>query len=765
MLKLPNREMKFFTGFFIVGLCIGLHGGAVANVATTAGSNLTAFNGTGATNNNNWNSFANARGGMDDNLATANFGNCNAVILRCATPRCKSGCATMELARPIVAGCVNSNETCRVHGNDLIESIAAQVVAQSTAKAEAARNAAEIAAAQASASQQSSNAQVEALQQQLANMQSQMQSSISSVQSQVQQQGAASAAAIEAANARASAAESIVNPVANYEGLTDLERIALQNGVGTEVLEREKITGQIVTSVEEAELAVQKMKKVMNDLFEYAGCDNYANECTGPRRVKRFKDLANEFFTPYDEVGDKLYDALVMAMTVGVDVSDALMLLNDSCNMWGYYVCDACTQEESLDNRFVVSNIWMVNTISRQTTGDKNCVCMTKANGDKTTNCYWRPEKDENGKVSARQPHCRLVNMISGDNNPEVKRAWIENTTGTSGAERVECASDVIFSSGLFKKRNKKASIEDIETLQRLVNQDAYRTCRKASDGKYENCGQNYCNVNGSDNPERMERLRQSAKQKKLLGKYCYNKDSEMNDSKGELTGKNNCEEDTYFAPEYALCTVHAYNVGKTQNPSNSADTEEMKEVIALKSTIIAQQIKEQYDMINAIVRRLKTQLEKSVYATKMDILSGADSGASYSSGAASSGMAIDGVSECQYKSLDEKYECFAQNMIMIIHEPIMSKANAQLKKDFQNMVNLSFGGNISENLVKEAKAEISSGKCSNYKNNGGKGYTQKKAIDACAELWRSILQDQADNNKKQNTQGGGMFMMPVMTR
>ena len=763
MLKLSNREMKFFTGFFIVGLCIGLHGGAVANVATTAGSNLTAFNGTGATNNNNWNSFANARGGMDDNLATANFGNCNAVILRCATPRCKSGCATMELARPIVAGCVNSNETCRVHGNDLIESIAAQVVAQSTAKAEAARNAAEIAAAQASASQQSSNAQVEALQQQLANMQSQMQSSISSVQSQVQQQGAASAAAIEAANARASAAESIVNPVANYEGLTDLERIALQNGIGTEVLEREKITGQIVTSVEEAELAVQKMKKVMNDLFEYAGCDNYANECTGPRRVKRFKDLANEFFTPYDEVGDKLYDALVMAMTVGVDVSDALMLLNDSCNMWGYYVCDACTLQDAYKNVPIVLPIAGVKANSLQI-GDKNCVCMTEADGTMTQNCYWRPEKDENGKVSARQPHCRLVNMISGD-NPEVKRAWIENTTGTSGAERVECASDVIFSSGLFKKRNKKASIEDIETLQRLVNQDAYRTCRKdsSSSNNYEDCGQNYCNVNGSDNLGRMERLRQSAKQKKLLGQYCYNDEGKMNNSKGELSGKNNCEEDTYFAPEYALCTVHAYNVGKTQNPSNSADTEEMKEVIALKSTIIAQQIKEQYDMINAIVRRLKTQLEKSVYATKMDILSGADSGASYSSGAASSGMAIDDASECQYKSLDEKYECFAQNMIMIIHEPIMSKANAQLKKDFQNMVNLSFGGNITGELVKEAKAETS-GKCSNYKNSG-KGYTQKKAIDACAELWRSILQDQADNNKKQNTQGGGMFMMPVMTR
>ncbi len=119
--------MKFSFGVLYGVLCAAFIAPAGANVATTAGSNLTAYNGTGATNNNQWNSMMNARGGMAS-TADANFGNCEAVILRCASPKCGSGCADVNIARPIVAGCVNSNATCKKHGDALIESLAPRQV-------------------------------------------------------------------------------------------------------------------------------------------------------------------------------------------------------------------------------------------------------------------------------------------------------------------------------------------------------------------------------------------------------------------------------------------------------------------------------------------------------------------------------------------------------------------------------------------------------------------------------------------------------------
>ena len=742
--------MRSFTRFLIFGLCFGLYNGASANVATTAGSNLTAYNGTGATNNAQWNSFANARGTMNDNLAAANNDNCEAVILRCATKKCSSGgCTTMDVTRPIVAGCVNSNQSCKVHGDALIDSIAGQIVAKANAKVEAERNATTAAAGAAvGVSQPDNSAQVAALQQQLAEMQSQMQQSINSVQSQVQQQGAATAEAIAAAQAQANAAQTVTNPSTNYEGLSTLEQIALQNGVDSDIMAREKIMGKIVTSLEESDLAVQAMKKAMNDLFEYAGCDPYANDCSGPRRVKRFKELANDFFTPYDEVGDKLYDALVAAMTVGVDVSDALMLMNGACNMWGHYVCEACSPSDAYQEIPITGPVASTYNVSTLHVRDKNCVCTIDANNSVSQNCFWRPEKDEKGKLKPNQPHCRLVDMITDDDNT-VRRTFIENSTGTSGAERVECASDVVFSNGLFKKRNKKASIENIEILQRLVNQDAYKTCKQSD------CGESFCKVD--NNGEAYDRLVDSVKQKKLMGQYATNDRSDIENISGKTTGSNPANEEdwSYFAPEYALCTVHAYNIGNKKNPTSSTDIAYMKEVIALKSTLFAQQIKEQYDMVNAIVKRLKTQLEKSVYTTKMDILAGTES-VSSSSGGSGTRTAIDGAGECNYESPDSKYACFAENMKLIISETSSSKAKAQLNSDIAYMKNLPFNKTGENEEVKKLKS--TGGDCNSISR-----VNNKKTIVDCANAWFQVLQ-QEDYDIKQaakNNNTGGYVIVP----
>jgi hypothetical protein len=511
--------MKFSLGFLYVAISAVLAAPALANVATTAGSNLTAYNGTGATNNNQWNNLMNARGGMATQTATANFGNCNAVVLRCATPKCSSGgCTDMGVARPIVAGCVNSNASCKKHGDELIDYITAQIVAQSNAKVQEQQNAVAIAQAQAEAQANAaaqSNAQMQQMQSQMAEMQQQMAESMAAMQQQMAAQSESQSAQIQSAleEQRASyesQAESSLSPVVEgLEGMGVAEQLAAKNGISADVLMREQMGGKIETAVEDAVTSMKTLKTKLDELLEYAGCDSSANNCTGPKRVKKFKDLANGFFDPYESVVENMYDALILAMTVGVDVSDVIMLLSGSCNMWGKYMCDRCNKEGDH--------------------GDEGrCECY----GANNTNCYYRVVTND-GKVSKNQPHCRLVSILN--ENETIQREWIDANSGMTGSTQVACASDVVMSVSLFRGMKKTATL-DIETLRNLVNQDALPSCKRNGSNrdqvKYDiktECGANFCMT--TEGTEDWKKLQKAISTKKLgkLKSYCFSTEREMN--------------------------------------------------------------------------------------------------------------------------------------------------------------------------------------------------------------------------------------------
>jgi hypothetical protein len=207
-------------------------------------------------------------------------------------------------------------------------------------------------------------------------------------------------------------------------------------------------------------------------------------ECTGPKRVKKFKDMANEFFNPYEEVLDNMYDALILAMTLGIDVSDTIMLLSGACNIWGKYLCDTCRppiggRSEDTDNGV--------------------CECNTENNGS-YSNCYYRVKTDKStGRVLEKQPHCRLVGTI-GDQE-KVWHEWIDANSGITGSTQVACASDMIDNVSLFRNRRKKTSV-DIDTLRDLIAQDSY-ACRTPTNNDgfdvLKHCGANRCNVSEND--------------------------------------------------------------------------------------------------------------------------------------------------------------------------------------------------------------------------------------------------------------------------
>lgn len=438
-MKILIRFLSVCTACFALGAAygdspIGGPGPSFANAGGISG-NRTVFTGSaGALNNNQWNAAINPNP-LGQQRPVADFGNCNSLILRCAQPKC-AGCTTMELALPIVNGCVQSNPSCKQYGDDLIQTLAAQMVSTATAKATEAQNAAAASAANAAAMQ--SNAQIEQMQNQMMQMQQQMQEqsaqSAAAVQQALDEQKQLAAQQAQAAAQEASAS-------APDKAITN----AVNAGASADVLAREQIGGKILTQLENADVAMKDLKSTMQNVFDYARCDSNGNNCQGPRRVKAFKDKANKFFDPYEAVLDELYDALILAQSLGVDITDIYMMLNGSCNVWGKYMCETCQN------------------------GDTGCEW-----DDNAKKGYYQIVYDTdaqgNRRVKSQQPHCTLLTMLN--NQEEVQQNWLDMDAGSSGGIRVACASDAIDNSALFRGRKKQSSI-DIETLRRIIAQDA----------------------------------------------------------------------------------------------------------------------------------------------------------------------------------------------------------------------------------------------------------------------------------------------------
>lgn len=508
--------MKHISRFLLFALSLVCANTAIAApVATTVGSNLTAYNPTsGATNNAMWNAYMNPR--ANTSAPTADFGNCNAAIIRCAQPKCSNGgCATMDVARPIVVGCVETNPSCKQYGDDLIDYIAAQLVSDANAASAAAANATAT-AAQAAAAQ--SNQQLQQMQQQMQQMQQQMAQQSADTAAQIQaaleQQQAATTAAI--ANATASSqsttsattgatatgtttpSDTTASLSAGPIDLTAAQTLAAQSGVDANLLAREQISGEILTGIENAEVALKSAKAAMETAFEYAGCDSAGNNCTGPARVRMFKQKAMEFFEPYNDVLNELYDALILAQSVGVDITDIYMMLNGTCNVWGQYLC---TKGQVM--HYTAANC-------------KNGRSVAVSTGEGTV--MGGAECEVGQVVPMSDGGCQLIKMLT--NQEEVQRNWLYYEEGLDGAQvRVGCASEALDNSFLFRGLKRQANI-DIDVLQRMIEQDApavYGGNRFGQNKSVDPDGLKYCAVTS----DTFQDLQQYASLKQLPDKVC----------------------------------------------------------------------------------------------------------------------------------------------------------------------------------------------------------------------------------------------------
>lgn len=698
-----NREsMKPIARFLLVALSLVSADAALAVVASTRGNNLTAYNGnSGAVNNNTWNTLMNSRTSAVGAAATADFGNCNAVVLRCAQPKCASGgCTDMAVATSIVDGCVKSNDACQQYGSDLVSYIAAQLVANSTAKVNAQNAAAQTAAANAAAQQnaqqlQAMQAQMQQMQQTMAQQNADTVAQLQSALAQQQEQLAAAQAASQTA-ATSSVSDTVAAP---DNGLTAAQNAAAAAGVSADTLAREQITGQIYEKIENSETQMKALEKTMQDAFTYAGCDTSGNNCTGPHRVKAFKQRAMNFFEPYNAVLDEVYDALILAQSVGVDISDIYMMLNGTCNAWAQYMCSAGQVMHYTADNCGTDGVSIA----------KSKVLRTKTDGGeevylRNTGVLGNNKSCRVGQVVPMSDGgCQLVRMLT--NTEDVRREWLNIAEGDeSQSIRVGCASEALDNSVLFRNRKKQATI-DIETLERIIEQDA--PAAFTGDKTPENNGVIFCQVG-----DKLQDLQKHATLKTIPAKMCAKLDA----TGTSLSADANATTCDYILPQYAMCTTHVYNIGKTENSSVAADKQEMKDVIALKTTIMTQQMKAQYDYLDATMRRLKTQLEKAILTTKLQAAGAGTTsdGGTYTSGnTGDKNIYLAGTNNCgNMDTTTGVFTCLRRNYDTIYNSSnggtnITTELRKQLANDISVVVSNS---SISTGLTANTKSTPESG-------------------------------------------------------
>ncbi|MCL2338734.1 MAG: hypothetical protein FWC51_02145 [Proteobacteria bacterium] len=417
------------------------------NMMQSGGSaNLTAFQGNvGALNNNQWNALMNVGKGTGAGAgAPADFGNCNAVIIRCAQPKCGStGCTDSNVAIAIANGCVMADNNCKQYGTDLTNAIAAQLVAQSTANANAQK--AQAAAAAAASQNTAATQQMAAMADQMTQMQQQMQKAQADSDAKIQAALAAAQQQQTAAAAAAAAQPAAAATDTNVTGTTPMtdvaQAVAAKSGISVDVLLREQASGQILSKLDDVKASLANTKAAMLDAFTYAGCDANGSGCMGPRRVMAFKSKANKFFDPYIETLAAVQDAVIQAQALGVDLTDIYMMLNNSCNSWGKFMCPQN-----------VDSVW-------QYVDENNNKCDTNNYNQKCT--------------QKMNPNCQLIQILNSTQEVQQDMLYPDQGLQTGGAVKVlvGCASDAVSNSKLFKVLNRQTVI-GVDELQMVLGTD-----------------------------------------------------------------------------------------------------------------------------------------------------------------------------------------------------------------------------------------------------------------------------------------------------
>ncbi len=215
----------------------------------------------------------------------------------------------------------------------------------------------------------------------------------------------------------------------------------------------------------------------------------------------------------------------------------------------------------------------------------------------------------------------------------------------------------------------------------------------------------------------------------------------------------NGCDSESNdrINPEIALCSTHVYNIGGTQNPSSESDKQFMRDAVALKTTVMTQQMYKQYEYLETMMRRFKTQLEKAVLTTKL-AAAGADvsSGTSLGNGVSTNNtvgatlrsgsnkyVVLSGAKNCSLESstITDGLQCLLENMNKIltaVDNGDIGGAKRQLDADIE--VAKGFG------ITNKPSG------CNSVSNNAS-------SVSNCAYALRIALMSEIEKKQNQNRQ------------
>ncbi len=216
-------------------------------------------------------------------------------------------------------------------------------------------------------------------------------------------------------------------------------------------------------------------------------------------------------------------------------------------------------------------------------------------------------------------------------------------------------------------------------------------------------------------------------------------------------TTDNSCEisGNDYVAPELVLCSTHVYNIGGETNPGDAATRQLMQDVIALKTTVMTQQIKKQYDFLDATIKRLKTQLEKTILTAQFEA-AGAASSNSKNGGYASenANVYIVGLNDCGTMfDMGQMIECLQYH-----YTQINNLSNYGRKPETEHRRQLAKDMDLACKQSKKTDGEcVANGKCVNT----SKGVTgTAKDFETCLTGFATVVRNltneyQKEQNKK----------------
>lgn len=226
----------------------------------------------------------------------------------------------------------------------------------------------------------------------------------------------------------------------------------------------------------------------------------------------------------------------------------------------------------------------------------------------------------------------------------------------------------------------------------------------------------------------------------------------------------NGCsdEDNNFITPELALCSTHAYNIGWVTNPpDNEANKQIMRDVVALKSTVMMQQMYKQYQYLESTLNRLKTQLEREILTTKLEAAGATPASSSTSSSAANASdmnIYLAGTTNCNNMATTaEVYTCLRNNYNLIYNMSnggtnLTIELRRQLANDY-NVMKQNAGG-VSGMSVQAVTVNGNNLDCTAYNNlnNRDKFQACLNALNTGIRNATNLLQQQQQRTNTQQS-------------